>query len=283
MSKKILLALVATVILIAGCNKSTSKSSENALCTVNGVPFTTDEYNEYISQYQGQVTPDVKSQIINQWVNNELLYQSAKKEGVENKPDVKRKIEMLKNQVVATEYLNDVMKKRAQVTQADVNNFYNSHKDDYGVSIKFSKIMTYSPEQAQAALNELKSGKSFYQVAKKYSVDYNPQKSITLGPYKRGELAQLPEIGDAAFALKKPGDISGIIQTKYGYFIIKLVSRNKLAKPTTFDEAKNVIYNKLNLKKQTSVYMTLLDSLKKNAKISINANNNVSNNSTTGK
>ncbi len=283
MSKKVLLALIAAVILIAGCNKSTSKSSENALCTVNGVPFTTDEYNEYISQYQGQITPDVKSQIINQWVNNELLYQNAKKEGVENKPEVKRKIELLKKQVVATEYLNDVMKNRAQVTDADVQNFYNSHKDDYGVSIKFSKIMTYSPDNAQAALNELKYGKSFYQVAKKYSVDYNPQQSITLGPYKRGDLAQLPEIEDAAFALKKPGDISGIIQTKYGYFIIKLVSRRKLAKPITYDEAKNVIYNRLSLEKQTNVYMTLLDSLKKNAKISINLNDNINKNGTTGK
>ncbi|MCD6245641.1 peptidyl-prolyl cis-trans isomerase [candidate division WOR-3 bacterium] len=283
MSKKVLLALIAAVILIAGCNKSASKSSENALCTVNGVPFTTDEYNEYISQYQGQITPDVKSQIINQWVNNELLYQNAKKEGVENKPEVKRKIELLKKQVVATEYLNDVIKNRAQVTDADVQNFYNSHKDDYGVSIKFSKIMTYSPDNAQAALNELKSGKSFYQVAKKYSVDYNPQQSITLGPYKRGDLAQLPEIEDAAFALKKPGDISGIIQTKYGYFIIKLVSRRKLAKPITYDEAKNVIYNRLSLEKQTNVYMTLLDSLKKNAKISINLNDNINKNGTTGK
>ena len=273
MSRKIFLALIATVILIAGCNKTASTNDKNALCSVNGVPFTQDEFNEYISQYQGQITPDVKSQVVNQWVNNELLYQAAKKEGVDKKADVQRKIEMLKKQVVATEYLNNVIKERAQVTDADVNNFYNKHKDEYGVEIKFSKIMTYSPDKAQAALDELKKGKSFWQVAKKYSVDFNPQQSITLGPYKRGDLAQLPEIEDTAFSLKNVGDISGIIQTKYGYFIIKLVSRRKLAKPITYDQAKNTIYNRLSLEKQTNVYMTLIDSLKKNAKITLNINN----------
>ncbi len=273
MSRKIFLALIATVILIAGCNKTASTNDKNALCSVNGVPFTQDEFNEYISQYQGQITPDVKSQVVNQWVNNELLYQAAKKEGVDKKADVQRKIEMLKKQVVATEYLNNVIKERAQVTDADVNNFYNKHKDEYGVEIKFSKIMTYSPDKAQAALDELKKGKSFWQVAKKYSVDFNPQQSITLGPYKRGDLAQLPEIEDTAFSLKNVGDISGIIQTKYGYFIIKLVSRRKLAKPITYDQAKNIIYNRLSLEKQTNVYMTLIDSLKKNAKITLNINN----------
>ncbi len=277
-SKILFTAILIITLVIAGCKGGKDKKSEdNALCIVNGEPFTMEEYNEFISQYQeqsqGQVTPEIKNQIVSQWISNEILYQEAKKNKVDDDKNVKRKVEILKKQIIATEYLNKVLKEKAQVTDNDILEFYNMHKDEYGVSIKISRIMTLSLDKAQEALDKINKGISFLSVARKYSINYNPQEGITVGPFQRGgDLSQLPEVEDTAFALKSIGNISSIISTKYGFFIIKLVSRNKLRNPITLDKAKNIINMKLSLNKQMNTYNTLLDSLKKNSKITLNVN-----------
>ncbi|MCK4545605.1 peptidylprolyl isomerase [candidate division WOR-3 bacterium] len=274
-SKILLVAILIITLVIAGCKGGNAKKNkENALCVVNGEPFTMEEYNEFIAQYQeqsqGPVTPEIKNQIVSQWISNEILYQEAKKNKVDCDNDVKRKVEILKKQIIATEYLNKVLKEKAQVTDNDILDFYNMHKKEYEVSIKISRIMTFSLDKAQEALEEINKGRSFLSVARKYSVDYNPQQGITIGPFQRGgALAQLPEIEDAAFALKSIGSVSSVVSTKYGFFVVKLVSRKKIQKPISLDSAKNTIYIKLSLNKQTNIYNTLLDSLKRNSKITL--------------
>jgi len=274
-SKILLTAILIITLMIAGCKGGNAKKNkENALCVVNGEPFTMEEYNEFISQYkeqsQGQITPQIKNQIVSQWISNEILYQEAKKNKVDCDNDVKRKVEILKKQIIATEYLNKVLEEKAQVTDNDILDFYNIRKKQYEVSIKISRIMTFSLDKAQEALEKINKGRSFLSVAREYSVDYNSQQGITIGPFQRGgPLAQVPEIEDAAFALKNIGSVSSVISTNYGFFIVKLVSRRKLQNPISLDSAKSAIYHKLSLNKQTNIYNTLLDSLKKNSKITL--------------
>lgn len=74
---------------------------------------------------------------------------------------------------------------------------------------------------------DLKKGVAFEELAKKYSQDkYSVKDGGVLKPFGVGRMT--PAFEDAAFALKKPGDISQPIQTEYGYHIIKLISKTPL-------------------------------------------------------
>lgn len=79
-------------------------------------------------------------------------------------------------------------------------------------------------EKAKQAKAELKKGASFEDMVKKYSDDaYSKDNKGVLEKFGVG--AYVPEFEEAAFALKKSGDISDIIKTDYGYHIIKLIKK----------------------------------------------------------
>jgi len=80
-------------------------------------------------------------------------------------------------------------------------------------------------QEAEDILKQLKNGADFAELAKKYSNDPgSASKGGDLGWFARGQMVKAFE--DAAFALQKPGEISGIVKTKYGYHIIQLVEKD---------------------------------------------------------
>lgn len=82
-------------------------------------------------------------------------------------------------------------------------------------------------KRVEALQAELKSGASFESLVKKYSEDkFSKDQDGVLPVFGIGRMT--PAFENAAFALKKPGDISAPIQTDYGFHIIKLVDKYPL-------------------------------------------------------
>lgn len=74
----------------------------------------------------------------------------------------------------------------------------------------------------------LKSGVPFTDLVKKYSDDkFSVDDDGVLKTFGAGKM--VPSFEDAAFSLKKPGDISAPVLTDYGYHIIKLIAKYPLA------------------------------------------------------
>lgn len=83
---------------------------------------------------------------------------------------------------------------------------------------------------------ELKNGVSFDTLVTRYSDDkFSKNEGGVLAPFGVGRMT--PAYEDAAFALKKQGDISAPIQTDYGFHILKLVSKTPLKPYDTIKES----------------------------------------------
>lgn len=103
-------------------------------------------------------------------------------------------------------------------------------------SIEVAQIMLMTPkakgeevaqkakENAQKVYAELKKGANFEEMVEQYSEDRYSKDNKGVLP-KFGVGSYVPEFENAAFALKKPGDISEPIKTEYGYHIIKLINK----------------------------------------------------------
>jgi peptidyl-prolyl cis-trans isomerase D len=94
--------------------------------------------------------------------------------------------------------------------------------------------------KAEDLLKQIRAGANFSDLAKKNSEDDSSAKN----PKNAGELTDwvtrgqtVKEFEDAAFALK-PGQVSDLVKTQYGYHIIKLLARED-AHLRTFEEAKS--------------------------------------------
>jgi peptidyl-prolyl cis-trans isomerase SurA len=86
--------------------------------------------------------------------------------------------------------------------------------------------------KANDLLKQIHDGASFEDIAKKYSDGPSAADGGTLGVFKRGQLAKTLE--DQTFAMKS-GEITGVIQSKQGYIILKVVEHQQAGIPAMKD------------------------------------------------
>lgn len=91
-------------------------------------------------------------------------------------------------------------------------------------------------DQAEALRKQILEGASFEELAKKNSKDPNTApKGGDLGLFARGKMVKSFE--DAAFALAKPGDVTEVIESQFGYHVAQLVEKHPPG-VQPFDEVK---------------------------------------------
>ncbi len=117
----------------------------------------------------------------------------------------------------------------------------------------------------EQVLKKAKAGEDFGKLAQQHSQDGSASNGGDLGDFPRGQM--VPEFSDAAFALK-PGEISGVVTTQFGYHIIKLIER-KPSHVVAFEEAAPQIKQFLERQKKQEKQDAYVNDLKKKSKIEI--------------
>lgn len=115
----------------------------------------------------------------------------------------------------------------------------------------------------QGLLKEVKAGKDFAELAKANSDCPSKDRGGDLGLFGRGQMVKPFE--DTAFAMKV-GDVSDVVETQFGYHIIKLTD-HKDAKKYTFDEMKSKITDELKRQKVGQFWAGYSTEMKNSAKI----------------
>ena len=110
-------------------------------------------------------------------------------------------------------------------------------------------------------LAELKEGKDFAEAAKEYSEDVSASLGGDVGFVKKGQM--VPEFEKAVYRLKE-GEISGVVETEYGYHIIKAEEIQK-GRTLPFKEVKDKIKNTLLINKQEAALKAWMSELRESA------------------
>ena len=118
-------------------------------------------------------------------------------------------------------------------------------------------------EKAEALRKRLDKGEDFAKLAEENSTCPSKARGGDLGEFQRGRM--VPAFEEAAFALKT-NEISGVVETEFGYHIIQTLAHNP-PRTVPFDEAKAQIAFRLKGKKVQEKLGALVEKLKGAAKI----------------
>jgi len=122
-----------------------------------------------------------------------------------------------------------ITKGKSTVTPAQVTQYYNSHKAQFGQPERrdLEVVLTKTKARADAAKRALQGGASFKAVAKKYSVD---QQSKATGGLLTGAIRGQQDQGLDKVAFSAPkGKLQGPVKAQFGYYLVDV---KKITPPT---------------------------------------------------
>jgi peptidyl-prolyl cis-trans isomerase SurA len=209
----------------------------------------------------------------------EALEKEAQKQGISYE-DFKQN---LKNEIIRSQVIQREVGGHITVSQEEQKQFYEEHRAEMEQpeQVRLSEILvapqakegeeasqeaiTAAEQKAQQALAEIKGGKSFNEVAQKYSSGPTASQGGDLGYFKRGTLAK--ELETLTFGMKT-GELSDVIRTKQGFVILKVDEHMQAGVPP-FKNVEGQIGEQIYYKKLQPALREYLTKLREDAFIDI--------------
>lgn len=187
-----------------------------------------DMHNSVLSK------PQAVSQIVSNLYVRRVMAQQAEAKGLGSSPSVMAALQVARDKVLSDAYMAEIEVGHAlsdAQAEALARSIYRARPERFKqgerVQVRHILIAGVVPEsraQAQQLLEELKAGADFAAAARERSADKaSGAKGGDLGLFEAGKM--VPEFDSAAFALAKPGDLSEVVESKFGYHILQLQQR----------------------------------------------------------
>jgi len=251
---------------------------------------------------------DLKRVVFERLINREILYQESRKQNIEisqariddefervrasmvseiDLETIKKELDLnekdIKSEFRRVFAIDELMKKALVtddiITEDQMKAFYEKNKDKFIIPGKpqVSHILIlvgtdFTPDQKaearkkiEAVKQELAGGKDFASLARTCSEGPSSSKGGDIGYIKKGQTVK--EFETVAYALKA-GEISDIVETQYGYHLIKVTDKMP---DTIFDyeDIKEYLQSFITQERRQQSELDYISKLKKNAKIEI--------------
>jgi len=266
-------ASIFLVLFAVSCEKVKPLKGKE-LARINDRVITLAEFEQEMEQLPPSlkalvVTEKGRGEFLQKLVERELLLQEGVKKGLGKDEEILRKVEQFKQGLIIEALTEKLCARKDEVSNKEVEAYYRGNKAQFflGERVRVRHIMVKTMSEAQEIRDRLNRGEDFIALAKQYSIWPTKQQGGDLGYITRGMVDKSFE--DAAFALKRRGEISGIVKTKLGFHIIRLEDRQG-PHQLTFAEVREEIGKFLRDKKRQEILAAHLKGLREGAQISIN-------------
>ena len=218
------------------CGTMGAQTDDPVVMVVNGEPVTRSEFEYSFNKNNSEGVIDKKSvdEYVDLFINYKLKVAAALDAKYDTLTSFKTEFAQYRDQQVRPAFVTDAD------MEAVAHKIYNKTVEQIGPDgmIRVAHILIRAQQQApqsewdaakvriDSIYNALKNGADFEELAKRVSQDPGSARQGGLLPFvQRGQLVK--EFENAAYALQ-PGEMSGVIQSPYGYHVILMKERKML-------------------------------------------------------
>ncbi|UFS68827.1 peptidyl-prolyl cis-trans isomerase [Geomonas sp. RF6] len=268
-----IVALSSATFPLAGCKSADISKSSQVLARVGDKEITSVYFERQLSELPESVRElsshgEGKKAVLEGLVNRELLYEKAVKKHLDNDTDVLRKLEDLKKELIIKTLLQNELSGKVAVDDREVENFYNSHPDEFQrrEEVRISQIVVPDQAKANEMMEKLSIKREFGELAAANSIDQpTAERNGDVGWFTRGKLPA--ELRDTIFKLGT-GEVSQPIKMGNAYEIYKVTDRRSTS--YEFAKVKDVIRAQLVEEKTQKELQKLVEGLKKETTVQLN-------------
>lgn len=262
--------LVGLVILLTLGAVGCSSGGKEVVGKINNEVITKDDLYNLLVEQNG-------AQMVDALISEKLVNMEAKKQNIDIKnEDIEKELDNMIEEVggesMFTQWLayngmtkeeakeniktnlkiKALVKDKVNISDDEIKEYFDENKSKFSQveQLKASHILVKELDLAEEIHEKLKKDEDFEELAKEHSIDGSAQFGGDLGFFPRGEMVK--EFEEAAFALEM-GQISEIVESEFGYHIIKAFEK-KEAKEAVLSDNKERIENILFEEKLSGAY-----------------------------
>ena len=253
------LAVIMILLILTSVQApAAEKPKKDVLAKVGNKEITRSDIEAYMGLYPEQqqamikADPRMEEVLVRNLASIMVVSDVARRKGIDKNPAVRKQAEIMRNEYLARTYVQKEIIGKINLTEKDYEAYYDAHKKEFEnpERVKARHILVAvkadaTPEQKEAArkkaeelLAKAKAGGDFAKLAQENSDDPGSKaKGGDLGFFTQGSM--VGKFEEAAFALK-PGELSDVVETEFGYHIIKLEER-KAAEQQPYESVKEQV------------------------------------------
>ena len=291
-----ILTLLAFVLVSAIALAAEKKAPADKAASVNGVAISKNDFDRELGFFikranrSGQQVPEaqmgaMKNEVLDSLIDRELLYQESQKKGIKVDPKEVSDMELTESDVqkqiergmAIQELIDKEVAAKIKIGDEEVKSYYDDNPklfqqpEQVKASHILIKVDADAPQtkrdqprkQIESVRDKAKKGEDFATLAKTYSEGPSGPSGGDLGYFRRGQMVKPFE--EAAFSLKT-NETSDIVETRFGYHLIKVVDK-KPAQKVAYAEVKERLSEHLKQQKMDSETVTYIQGLRSGAKI----------------
>ena len=277
--KQVKLSVLVMVILgmFHGVDAGFLGDKASVLAKINGSKITKTEFDYRLNQYSDDEKKlfdkkENKEKLLDSMINEEIILIQAKKKKLHKDAAYKQKLDILQKELLIQDFIQKEIADVVSVDKKDIEAYYEKNDSRFKKKPQYdiSHIIVKTKKKAGALLARIKDGESFYSLAKKENIDASKARGGRLGWLSRDMV--VPEFGDAMVDLKKNGALSSVVQSPFGWHVIKRHDRRMRPRIKLKDIEKQIEQEVLTAKRKER-----LDSIISDAKASLRITRNIEN------
>ncbi|MGE0452955.1 MAG: peptidylprolyl isomerase [Vicinamibacteria bacterium] len=228
------------------------------------------EFDRHVRGLEGRngaFAPDVRRAVFESFVEERVLVLKARAEGLiapQASPEEER--------TAVERLLASRVLEQAEVSDADVDAYYAGHAAEFEQPerVTLRQILVGTENEARDVRRRLqRDPRSFETLARTQSRAPDAVSGGMMGSFSRGELP--PELDEPAFALR-PGRVSDVVKSPYGYHVLKVDGREP-ARTRGLEEARAEIRTRLAQERSDRAVRAFVLQLLETAKVNYEAAN----------
>lgn len=238
-------AVSVSAALLAGCEPQHDASE--LVARVGDVVLTEAELADQLpEQLDEELAAVERSQFIEGWVGQELIFREALDLRVHEKAHVQRLIEQARRDLVVASFLDSVLANRpVDVSDEAVTEYYRANQTDFlrtRAETRAQHILLATRGDADALRKKLLEGDSFEKAAEEYSLDQETKMAGgDLGYFTADDL---PELWETCRDLS-PGMLSNPVPAERGYHLVRVLAHEPAGSMMALEQVRSEIVDRM--------------------------------------
>jgi parvulin-like peptidyl-prolyl isomerase len=266
---------LTTAGLLLGCEQDEAPSSYVARV---GDHYLTQEKLDQMLRGMGPVpdSTEARQQVIQQWIDETLLYREAVRRNLPQAPEVQRLLEERRRNTLVSALTNRIYEDiQQEPSEEQIRTYFERHQQQLALRepyVRVRHLSTPSEDSARSVRRDLVSAREatidsiWTQLCRRYAE--RPERALQLSNrfLPEGRLfAQLPYVEDELSVLRE-GEVAPVIEDNNQYHVLQLVRRIPEGAEPELEWMRNEIQRRLQIRHRKQMYAREVQRLRNRAK-----------------